>query len=121
SLTAKVVDLSGGPVNEGIQICGFDICLNVTADASGNVNESPGQQLDRPAFKWGNGTRYAKFAWLLPDQPTHTIGTVMTAAFPPASGGTTLTPGTSATSNGLTLTIAADTNVEIDLLTYPAS
>jgi hypothetical protein len=119
SLTAKVLDLSGAAVNEGIQICGFDICLNVNANASGDVSESPGQELDRPAFKWGNGTRYAKFAFLLPNQPTHAVGTVRTAAFPPTSQGTALSAGSSATSNDLTLTIAAGARVDVDLLTFP--
>jgi hypothetical protein len=131
SLTARVTDLDGNPAaNVSATVCGTDICIYGSTDSQGNVetcDESlgictpgikPYKALKKPAFKFGLGITYVKWAIPLPAGATHALGDVMTAKLPDISTGLELTPGSDLDSGGIVLSIPADAKVDVDLLSY---
>jgi hypothetical protein len=119
SVRAQLLDLEGNAAIELPQVCGIDVCVIIEdTDASGNVTSTPAQSFDRPAFKNGLGLRYAKFAFLLPNQPDHDLGAVRTVGLPDFAEGAELVAGTEVSSGPVTLGFAADAKFEIDVLTY---
>lgn len=109
-LDALVVDLDGNPL-AGVraQACGINLCLKGQTGADGTVTIDIVEQLDRPAFKYGLGL-YAEFAYPLPNEPIHHVGTQVTATFPDPSTSVPLEPGTDVTSGGVTLKLPAEMN-----------
>lgn len=132
SLDAKILDLAGAPATGVLaQVCGLDLCINgsttdqgvvCTLDKSSGVclpGILPGQEFKRPAFKYGDGMGFVKFAQLLPTTTsTYDLGDVMTAKLPDVAAGVALAAGASATSNGITLELAAGTEIKFDELTF---
>jgi hypothetical protein len=104
SLNAIVEDLEGNPL-DGVQAqaCGVNLCLNASTDADGRVFIDAAQMLDKPAFKYGHGRRYAKFAFPLESGPTHDLGTHQTIELPPPESGVEFVAGASITSGNVTL------------------
>jgi len=131
-LSAKILDVSGGPATGVLaQVCGLDLCINGSTTDQGVVCTPdktsgvclpgifPQQEFKRPAFKYGDGMGYVKFAQLLPSSTTkYAIGDVMTAKLPDVTQGVALSAGGSATSGGVTLTLAAGTKISFDELTF---
>jgi hypothetical protein len=130
-LTATILDLGGAPAaNVGVQLCGLDLCINGSTTDQGVVCSDKGtgfctpgltstDSFKLPAFKYGDGIGFVKFAQLLPAGTTkHNVGTVMTAKLPDVAQGVALTPGGSATSSGVVLTLAAGAKITIDELTF---
>lgn len=117
SAEATVVDLMNNPVKDNIvQLCGLNLCLNGTTGADGHVIVQAGNKmLTNPAFKYGDGFLYGKFAVPLKDAVT-ALGTVVTAALP--ASGEAMVPGKAVISGGVTLTIPAGAGVNVDVLTY---
>jgi hypothetical protein len=120
-LSATVVDLDGNPVSKvTAQACGVNICLNGTTDGQGTVVIDQTAKMVRPAFKYGGGQAYAKFA--LPLEAASAVnvdlGVERTVAFDPPDEGASLTPGTKATSRGVTLELAPSAAVAIDPFDY---
>jgi hypothetical protein len=126
---AKIVDQQGKPV-EGVlaQVCGTDSCINGKTDKNGDVvtcngpvcvpGIAPGQDLIQPAFKYGAGLTYAKFAFPLPSGADHNLGDVTIIPIDPPGSGSALAPGTSVSSNGVSLKLAPGSSIGLDLLTY---
>jgi hypothetical protein len=119
SVRAQLSDFAGNPAIESPQVCGVDVCVFIEdTDSAGNLSITPARSFDRPAFKNGVGLRYAKFAFLLPNQPDHDLGAVRTVSLPPFADGAELVAGGDVSSGPVTLTFAADAKFEIDILTY---
>lgn len=119
SLSASVVDEEGAPAAEILaQVCGIDLCINAKTDAAGRVTVTPNSTLLKPAFKYGTGIDFARFAIPLPSMPTHDLGVVSTLRMPPLGEGVPLTTGVDVTSNGVVLFVEAGGRVKIDKLTY---
>ncbi|MFO0566583.1 MAG: hypothetical protein U0263_13020 [Polyangiaceae bacterium] len=131
-LTAKILDTTGAPADGVLaQVCGLDLCINGSTNAQGEVCTPnggtgicapgilPAQEFKRPAFKYGDGIGYVKFAQLLETTTTkYAIGDVMTERLPAVGQGVALAPGGTATSNGITLTLGAGAQITIDELTF---
>jgi hypothetical protein len=130
-LTATIQDLDGnGASNVLAQACGLDICINGSTDANGVVQTcdsndicipgiAPNQMIKRPAFKYGDGFGFVKFAELLKtDTEDYVLGIRQTAKLPATSTGAAMEPGTDAINSGIKLTIAAGANIEVDVLVY---
>jgi hypothetical protein len=119
SVRAQLLDLAGNPAIESPQLCGIDVCVFIEdTDSAGNLSITPARSFDRPAFKNGIGLRYAKFAFLLPNQPDHDLGSVRTVSLPAFADGAELVAGREISSGPVTLTPGADAKFEIDILTY---
>lgn len=132
-LTARLFDQSGAPApNVPVLVCGFGACSKpgrtstqgevCTLDKDTGVCSPglfPGLEITRPAFKYGLGIEFVKFAQPLPStNTTYAVGDVTTVRLPDMSQGVELIPGASATSSGVTLTLAAGTTMEFDLLAF---
>lgn len=121
-LSATVVDSTGTPVpNVTAQACGTNICLNGTTDASGYVVIDQPVGMVKPAFKYGGGRAYAKFALPLGSASPLSVDLdgQATVAFDAPEAGVALVPGTTVTSRGVTLTLASDMNpVDVDPFDY---
>lgn len=121
SVEATILDLDSDPV-AGVQtlLCGTDICLDpaVTgADGHVLIAAAQGQMMKLPALKYGDGLLYGRFAIPL-TEPVTVFPTVVTPLLPPLAEGQTLAAGMTVTSGDVTLTIPAETEVEIDYLIY---
>ncbi len=128
SVTAKIVDETGAPMAAGqpVYLCGINICPSTNkTDATGGVlisySASGTGEPKKPALKVGDAITYAEIA--IPVQGgttdltsggTKVINTAKLAGKP----GAALTPGTSAVSGDVTLTLAAGAYVDINPLVY---
>jgi hypothetical protein len=120
---AVVLDADGAPVEEGllVQVCGVNVgtnlCINGEVGANGAVSVAADFDFPKPAFKYGDGLLYGKLA-LLVSVPSDTVdlGTVHLPRLPAA--GAPVQAGATAESGGARLTLAADTQVEVDRLVY---
>jgi hypothetical protein len=112
-ISATVVDENGIPVpNMLAQACGVNVCVNGTTDGSGLVVIDTNSQQKKPAFKYGDGRTHAKFALLLDGgSPVDVdLGQQRTVAFDPPESGAELSPGKTASSRGVDLRLASDSN-----------
>jgi hypothetical protein len=120
-LEARVVDTEGNPLG-GVkaQACGVNLCLFGDTDDAGNVVHDDSQELQSAAFKYGDGVRQAQLALLLPGPgPEYLLGDQVTVLFPELTGASPFEPGTTLSSQGIELVLEANTEVELDVLTYP--
>jgi len=110
-LSATVVDGDGKGIADLIaQACGTNICLNGTTSANGAVTINEHQSLTKPAFKYGGGEAYVRFALPLSGSTVDVdLGKQTTFAFDAPASGAELVPGKPAVSNGVTLTVSSDT------------
>ncbi len=123
---ARVVDTDGAPIGDlAIQVCGTDICYFGKTNDKGIVTSctndicsegvKPPSALNKPAFKHGSGIDYARFAFLLPEgQTEYDLGDVPALKLPAPGTGDALTPGQTATSNGIEVTLAADAGLRVE-------
>jgi hypothetical protein len=111
-LSATVVDTNGAPVpTVTAQTCGINLCLNGATNENGFVSFDQAVTLDQPAFKYGDARGYARFALPLTAAPIDVdLGNETTVAFEAPATGAPLTPGTTATSAGVSLELAPDMN-----------
>ncbi len=117
-MEAKLVDELGAPTSAGlVQVCGKDICINANVDDSGDLYQVIKQDMDAPACKYGDGRTFGKLALPLTGGDTD-LGTLTTVRLPDFAEGVPLTPGETATSVGVSLTLASNARVEVDTLTY---
>src|SRR5260221_14108902 len=89
-LSATVVDESGRPIPKIVaQACGTNVCVNGTTDDSGAVVIDQDVAMTKPAFKYGGGQAYAKFALPLSgaDVVAIDLGKQATFAFDPPEAG----------------------------------
>ncbi len=117
-VSGQVVDEQGEPTSAGlVQVCGKDICINARVGDNGQLAESVAQELNAPACKFGDGLTWGKLALPIAAGDNE-LGTLMTARLPDFADAAAFTPGTSITSGGVTLELAASAHVEVDTLTY---
>jgi hypothetical protein len=118
---ATLVDLDGEPAaSAAVSVCGFNICLTGDSDADGRIAiNGQGKDIDRPAFKVGDGITHAEFAALLPPGTSVTFADPVTAApLPALASGAPLVAGQDATSGGVTLSVPAGGAIVIDELLF---
>lgn len=117
SVSATLNDVDGNPIGASqVQLCGINICLFGTTEAGGFVNVPGGaEELERPAFKYGDGTEFARFA-IPVTEATLELGTLVTVALP--SAGVDIEPGAPLVSGPMTVELAADAGWVIDELTW---
>ena len=117
-VSAQIVDQQGDPTSSGlVQVCGRDKCINADVGDDGTLVKVVNQDLDTPACKFGDGFSWAKLAVPIGEGDTD-LGTLTTVRLPDYADGVPFTPGESATSGGVTLTLDADAHVEVDALEY---
>lgn len=111
-----VLTTDGDPVAESeVQVCGRDICLyGETNDAGEFVVAHDGTELDKPILKAGDGLDVAKFGFALPAEGESATATVPVLV----DGGTVLETGAAAEADGVTLTVADDGVVALNLLDF---
>jgi hypothetical protein len=122
AVTAKIVDETGAAVGaQPISICGIDVCSDVAMTAADGTASIMTDLTERaPAFFFGDAMSYAKFGVPLVQASTdftmggHVIATGKLSDKP----GAMLTPGTTAVSGDVTVTLPVDDTVSIDLVTY---
>lgn len=123
SITVSFIDQDGAPAaNVQTTICGTNICSDpansdnqgaVTVDASGV------DMFSDPRFNAGhNGLDYAKLSGLIPTKPTHAFGTVRVIRMPGFAEGVALNPGETATQGGVSITIAAEGELQHSCVDY---
>lgn len=118
TISGQLVDEQGDPTSAGlVQVCGKDICINARVGNSGKLAEVVGDTLDTPACKFGDGLTWGKLAIPLESGDTE-LGTLTAVRLPDFSESVAFTPGESISSGGVTLTLAPEARVEVDLLTY---
>lgn len=121
SVRATVVDAEGAPVTDlMVFICGTRVCsMPEYTDADGLVAITSPEPMEKPAFKFGDALEVGRFAALLEESTNEVdLGTVGTPRLP--APGACLTPGTTAESGGVRLTLADDAHVEVLPIDYPA-
>ncbi|HEY2900268.1 MAG TPA: Ig-like domain-containing protein [Polyangia bacterium] len=118
SVSATITDVSGAPVaGMPVSVTGINLSFpgQTAADGTATVSVSANAGLKTPAFRYGDGLTYPRL--LVPlTKPMSALPALVTAKNP--ATGAALTPGTSATSGDLTLTIAAGAAVLIDTLSF---
>lgn len=115
-VAATVVDVSGAPVKKQlVQVCGLDICINGETNESGGALMAIGKDMTQPAFKVGDGLTYGKIARPIRESSPK-FDAVVVPALP--SSGAELVPGEDATSNGVVLSLAPETAIAMDIITY---
>ena len=117
TFSATVEDSSGNPMTGVLaQVCGIDLCINVDVLDNGSVTHAVNADFIKPAFKYGDGVGYAKFAQLLEPDAAGSVelGTVVSFALPDLGGAVELAPGSTARSGAVELELAADFVATID-------
>ena len=128
-LDGTVVDETGAAaVDTAAQVCGTDICIFGRTNDNGDVVTCmmdictpgilPQQEIKKPAFKYGGGINYARFAFLLETDAVFDVGSVATIKLDPPGSGVEMAPGGSVSHGGVTLTLEAGTAIDIDILTF---
>lgn len=119
TVTAKLVDQTGAAASGvAVFVCGTDICTNpATSSADGSASIPAKQTLKAPAFKYGDGLDWAKFAQPVPAGDTD-VGTVTAVKLPAIGTGDMFMPGATATSNGVKIDIDASGAAIVDELIY---
>lgn len=117
-VSGQLVDEQGEPTSAGlVQVCGKDICVNARVDDNGHLAEQVDQTLDAPACKFGDGLTWGKLAVALGGGDSE-LGTLTTVRLPDFADSVPFTPGSDVSSGGVTLRLAEDAHVDVDVLTY---
>jgi hypothetical protein len=113
-LEARVVDPDGAPVAGTMaQTCGINLCLVGTTDSAGRVLHVDDQEMQLPAFKYGDGIRHAQFALVLGAGPEHDLGDQITVALPAIDTAERFRPGATLRSGDVELELHPDTHIAI--------
>jgi len=116
---AQISDPNGKAVaNFPVQVCGLDICVNGSSDGSGRTVVSPGEKLQSPAFKYGDGFEFAKLAAPLGKEAKQDLGAILALPLPSNAEGAAFASSGEVTNGDVTLILADHTSVAHDLLTY---
>ncbi len=112
-----VLDADGEPLaGAEVQVCGKDLCLYGDTDGDGSfvvVNDSD-QELDTPVVKAGDGIALAKLGFALPAADEEVEARTIALA----DSGTAMVAGAVAEADGVTLTLADDGAVALNLLDF---
>jgi hypothetical protein len=116
---ATLLDPSGAPVpNLLVQVCGLDVCVNGTTNATGKTSVTPQMTLLSPAFKYGDGFGFAKLAAALDSDAQQDLGQLVALPLPSYADGAAFPNSGEVTNGDVTLILAAGSQVSHDLLTY---
>jgi hypothetical protein len=116
SVSATIRDLGSAPVASlPVAIVGLELAFTGVTQSDGSVTVSAGHTLHRAVFRFGDALTYPMLDVPL-TMATSTFPALVTGAFPVT--GVALQPGTTATSNGVSVAVAAGADVAIDTLTY---
>lgn len=122
TVKAKIVDENGAPVSGQVAyVCGIDLCTApAMTDGTGSATVNASMMMKKPAFKYGDGVAYAELAIPLAAAGTDFTsgGKLLATGKLSDKQGAALTPGTSATSGGVTIAIPSGATVGIDTLVY---
>jgi hypothetical protein len=121
SVRATIVDAEGIPLADlMVFVCGTRVCsMPAYTDADGAVTIASPEPMEKPAFKFGDGLEVGRFAALLSESSGEVeLGTIGTPRLP--SPGSCLSPGTTAESGGVRLTLADGARVEVLPIDYPS-
>ena len=115
STDATVLDVNNAPVaGQPVFVCGVDICpFSGMTDATGHAAFNGSKSLDRPAFKFGDALTYARFGVPITTATTM-LGMLHTVKLPAA--GAAMAAGKSATSGNVTITLAAGTTLDFNIM-----
>jgi hypothetical protein len=116
TMQATIVDPSGAPVaGLPVSVCGTNLCtVPAKTAADGTVTVAACLPFARPALEVFADPVWAPFAALLPGTgPAYSLGRVTVVPLPAA--GAVLAAGTSASSGGVTLSLAPGTHVTFDV------
>lgn len=117
-VSGQIVDQDDAPTSAGlVQVCGRDICKNARVGDDGKLSEDVQRTMDAPACKFGDGLTWGKLALPLAAGDSE-LGNLITVRLPDFSEGSPLSAGTTASSNGVRLTLAPGAHVKVDGLTY---
>jgi hypothetical protein len=115
-VSAIIVDGSGTAIDGDIvQACGVNLCQSGITDASGSVDLNVNLSLLKPMLLFGNALTYVKLAAPI-TTASMSFSTLTDPALPVT--GVAFAPGSAITSGPVTLTLAADTQVAVDMLNY---
>lgn len=103
-----------------VQVCSFDLCLFGDPMVDGTVEFDQVNDMIGPAFKVGLGFEFAAFAYRLPAVSEHTLGGVTALRLPASGTGSPIEAGAMAESAGLLLTLAPETEIKFDALSFPS-
>lgn len=118
-LSAVVVDQAGDPVADTIvQACGLNVCLQGNTTAQGRAVINGEDEIEKLAFKYGDGLHHAQVALLLSGASTYDLGEQRTVSFPAADPDNRFEGGSTLTSSDVELSLADDTVTTIDVLSY---
>jgi hypothetical protein len=119
TVKATVLDQDGKPAADvPVFVCGTDLCTPpAKTGANGTAALTWGKDLKAPAFKYGDGLDWAKFAAPVPAGDT-TIDMTTVLKLAPLGTGDALKAGSSAKSNGVVIDVPAGSTVTVDELTY---
>jgi len=118
-LSATVVDEDGAPVTGTIvQACGLNVCLQGNTSSEGRAVISGDEEIQKLAFKYGDGLHYAQVALLLSGETSYDLGEQRTVAFPAADPKNRFEAGKTLTSSGARLSLAEGTDTVVDVLSY---
>jgi hypothetical protein len=121
-LTATVLDETGEPVPDLlVQACGLDVCLNGKTSAQGRATIASDESISKLAFKYGDGLRYAQIVLLLEGETNYELGEQLTVALPTGDPDNRFEAGSLLSSSDVTLELADDAEVRIDVLSYADS
>ncbi len=120
-VSITVHDTDGAPVvKKPVMVCGTNLCSDIEqtdADGSASVPAIDSGMI-KPVLKFGDGLTYAELAILLDDPEAGGTFSDLTLPALPAEGAP-MRAGASATSNGVTLTLATNATISgIDNITY---
>jgi hypothetical protein len=120
--TAVIAGTDGSPAAAiTTKVCGTNICSDIgQTDASGNaVVDSQGLGFIDPRFVYGGGKTHGEFAVMLDANDMNpAFGPVHAVTLPTFAEGVPMLPGMDVTSDGVTLSIPADADIDFDCLVY---
>lgn len=118
-LSATVVDEDGAPVADTIvQACGLNVCLQGNTSAQGRAVIAGDEDIQKLAFKYGDGLHHAQVALRLSGETSYELGEQRTVTFPSADPKNRFDAGKTLSSSGARLSLAQDTETVIDVLSY---
>lgn len=118
-LSATVVDETGAPVADTIvQACGLNVCIQGNTTSQGRAVIKGDENIEKLAFKYGDGLHYAQVALALTGDTSYELGEQRTVKFPAPDPDNRFEAGLTLVSSDVELSLAKGTETTIDVLSY---